>query len=260
MSCASFESLVRKISGKADVLYFHVKGEPLLHPHLTDLLDIARRAGFAVHLTTNGTLLEKECASLLHKDNLEKINISLHSLPQFSKNEQKRLTASILESSEKLCEANRKTNPRFLISLRLWTKDNVGETAEGIRIIEDFYSLENGFIAGRLESKNSMIVHPGLVIHTAETFVWPSLDGTDFGPSGWCLALRDQAGILVDGTVVPCCLDGDGIISLGNIFTSEWDEIMASPRARGLYDGFSRRLAVEPLCQRCGFRTRFNGA
>jgi radical SAM protein with 4Fe4S-binding SPASM domain len=63
--------------------------------------------------------------------------------------------------------------------------------------------------------------------------------------------------VLADGTVVPCCLDHNGDIPLGNLFTQSMEEILASSRANALYDGFSHRKAVEPLCQTCGYARRF---
>ncbi len=82
--------------------------------------------------------------------------------------------------------------------------------------------------------------------------------GEDLGEQGFCMGLRDQIAVLSDGTVVPCCLDHEGDIALGNLFTSPLSEILASQRARALYDGFSRRLATEPLCRRCAYRVRFD--
>ena len=63
--------------------------------------------------------------------------------------------------------------------------------------------------------------------------------------------------MLVDGTVVPCCLDHEGDIPLGNLFDTSMEEILASPRARALYEGFSRGKPPEALCRRCGFAERF---
>jgi len=127
----------------------------------------------------------------------------------------------------------------------------------GIRNIEAFFDLRSGFIAETLQTAESIIIKPGIVVHTAETFVWPSLTGQDFGPNGYCLALRDQAAILVDGTVVPCCLDGNGNLSLGNVLHEEWETILSSDRAQSIYRSFSDRKITEPLCRRCGYRTRF---
>ena len=69
----------------------------------------------------------------------------------------------------------------------------------------------------------------------------------------FCYALRNQIGILVDGTVVPCCLDHGGNLSLGNLFEQSLDHILSSPRALAIYRGFTNHMAVEPLCQHCGY-------
>ncbi len=61
----------------------------------------------------------------------------------------------------------------------------------------------------------------------------------------------------MDGTVVPCCLDHEGDIPLGNLFAQELDEIMSTEKARNIFNGFSQRQALEPLCRRCGYARRF---
>ena len=96
----------------------------------------------------------------------------------------------------------------------------------------------------------------GLYLEQAEKFDWPDLDAPE-AEVRFCLALRDQAAVLCDGTVVPCCLDHEGDIPLGNLFRQELEEILAGPRARALYDGVSRGKPPEALCRRCGFATRF---
>ena len=88
-------------------------------------------------------------------------------------------------------------------------------------------------------------------------FDWPDMSAEELGENCFCYGLRDQVGVLCDGTVVPCCLDHDGDIPLGNLFERELDEILVSPRAGAIREGFSHRLAVEELCRRCGYARRF---
>ena len=85
-------------------------------------------------------------------------------------------------------------------------------------------------------------------------FEWPDSEQAEFqGKDVFCYALRNQIGVLVDGSVVPCCLDHDGDITLGNLFYQSLDEILSSPRAKALYDGFTQHTATECLCRRCGY-------
>ena len=73
-----FSDLLPKLRPYTDFLYFHLMGEPLLHPHLERFLALAGEAGFKVILTTNGTLLRKKMEILRNAPALHKINISLH--------------------------------------------------------------------------------------------------------------------------------------------------------------------------------------
>lgn len=252
-----FERIVSRLEGRANGLLFHVKGEPLLHPDLAELLSIAGGSGFPVTITTNGTHLESARASLAGKKNLHRLNVSLHSLAQFPGGKRAALMGSILSASDELVAENRRANPDFLVSYRLWTRDRTGETLEALEAIALRYGVARPLLDEVLAGRNGIKLAPGLALHAADTFDWPSLAAADFGERGFCRALRDHAGILVDGTVIPCCLDGDGAIELGNALTDDWDAIMDSPRARALYDGFTARKAVEPLCRRCGYRLRF---
>ena len=70
---------------------------------------------------------------------------------------------------------------------------------------------------------------------------------------GSCHALRKQIGVLSDGTVVPCCMDTSGVMGLGNLFTQELSEILASKRAVAMKKGFERGEFTEKLCQQCEF-------
>ena len=88
-------------------------------------------------------------------------------------------------------------------------------------------------------------------------FQWPALHEEEDDGKGFCHGLRNQAGILANGTVIPCCLDGEGIINLGNINNDSFSNIIEGERATNIVDGFSRRVAVEELCRKCGYRKRF---
>ena len=91
-----------------------------------------------------------------------------------------------------------------------------------------------------------------------QKFAWPDIERIDPTDSVFCYGLRDQFGVLVDGTVVPCCLDSDGNIPLGNVYQQPLAEILTSPRAQALHDGFSCRRPTEELCRRCGYAQRYS--
>jgi radical SAM protein with 4Fe4S-binding SPASM domain len=258
MTEGEFERVLERLGGAAPLLYFHVKGEPLLHPLVGRFLDLAGQHGFSVNITTNGTLLGSRIPDLIGKTALARVNVSLHSLGAFPDAAREATLRDILESAETLVAGNRETRPGFLVSYRLWTADDAESTDRTLTALAGFYGIDATDIRNKLGASSGFRIHANAAIHTAETFRWPSLAEEDCGETGFCRGLRDQAAILADGTVVPCCLDGDGVVNLGNIFESDFRDILASPRARALYDSFTDRKIREPLCRRCGYRAKFS--
>ena len=75
MSEEDLVRLLEKLRGETQYLYFHLMGEPLLHPSLGRFLTLAGEKGFRVILTTNGTLLPERGQTLLEAPALYKINL-----------------------------------------------------------------------------------------------------------------------------------------------------------------------------------------
>ncbi|MFX3635150.1 MAG: radical SAM/SPASM domain-containing protein [Candidatus Pristimantibacillus sp.] len=255
----AFTNRLDQIKPHTDYIYFHLKGEPLLHPKIDELLDISHERGFKVNITTNGTLLQKNKHKLLTKPAIRQMNFSLHSFDGHEGSTDKEGYIGNVLSFVR--EALEQTN--MIISLRLWNLDTDNVTnAERSRNRELLAAIEKEF---NLDYKIDEKVVPGSGVKLADRvylnqdheFQWPDLNAPEDDGKGFCHGLRNQAGILVDGTVVPCCLDGEGVINLGNINDTPFSEIVESERANNLVDGFSRREAVEELCRKCGYRQRF---
>ena len=131
-----------------------------------------------------------------------------------------------------------------------------GLNSDILKMLEE--NLELDFSIGeKLQETNRIKLKDKVYLNMAEKFEWPDIQIDSLGEEVFCHGLRNQIGILVDGTVVPCCLDSEGNINLGNIFEKSMKDIVEDKRARDIYDGFSRRRAVEELCKKCGYATRF---
>ena len=246
LSPAEFETLAGKLRGWTEYLYFHLMGEPLLHPQLGELLQIASENKFYVNLTTNGTLLDKTAEALLNAPALHRINLSLQS---WEANTEKQSIFDYVNSCAGF--ARRAAQGGTLVSLRLW--NGGGAEARNAEILD---LLHAAFPEQWQTAQKNTVLAPNVFLEFGEKFDWPDMAAGETGAC-FCRGLRDQIGVLCDGTVVPCCLDAEGTLALGNLFETELADILASDRARAIYDGFSRREAVEPLCQRCGYATRF---
>ena len=251
LSPEEFRCLASRLAGHTEYLYLHVMGEPLLHPRLAEILDIAAALGFKICLTTNGTLLDRALPTLLSARKLHKISVSLHS---FEGNDGAEDLAGYISRCARACRAL--ADAGVICALRLWNEGGKNEkNAQIFSILSQEFSKNIGDIP--LDIRGNRKLDQRLYLESAEKFDWPDMGAAPVGTE-FCLGLRQQAAVLCDGTVVPCCLDGEGQIPLGNLFTQELEEILTSPRARAMVEGFSRRCPTEELCRRCGYATRFN--
>ena len=256
MDKESFEHIVKNIRPYTEHVYFHLMGEPFLNKELGHFLEISKENQLKVNITTNGTLISEVKDILINAQALRQVNISLHSFE--ANEEQIDFNEYINNIINFVKEATEKTN--IICSLRLWNLDTKYNASNNLNI-DIFELLEQEFelncdLKECLKEKNSFKLKNNVYISMGEKFKWPSLNEEELGERAFCYGLRDQIGILVDGTVVPCCLDSEGSIPLGNIFDSSLEEILNSKRANEIYDGFSGRKAVEELCKRCGFINR----
>jgi len=196
-------------------------------------------------ITTNGTLLQKRGEELLAAD-LHKVSISLHSFEEGNDEIQRRYLAQVADFAEK------GANKGVLISFRLWNKGFDGGKND---ITESF--LRERLPGDWTKNSRGYRIRDKIYLEWGDRFLWPDQEAPDLGREVTCYGLRDHFGILCDGSVVPCCLDSDGVITLGNIFQESIEDILSSSRAKAIAEGFRCRKATEELCRRCGYARRF---
>jgi len=242
-----FALLLTRLRPWTDYLYFHLMGEPLCHPRLERFLALAGEAGFKVILTTNGTLLPRRQEALLDAAGLHKVNISLHA---FEANDLSMPFEAYLEG----CFAfGRAAEGKKLVVYRLWNGGGAQEKNEQI-----LCRLKGWFPEPWTQERRGLRIAQRVYLEYGDKFDWPDLAAPDGGEGVFCYGLRDQIGVLCDGTVVPCCLDHEGDIPLGNLLEQGLEDILAAPRTQAVCRGFEQGKAAEELCRRCGFaRSRF---
>lgn len=257
MSREDFCRVLEKIKGKSKYLYLHLLGEPMLHPLLPTFCAMAKEAGFEVMLTTNGTKV-KECGNFVFSEgNVKKISISLQAA-EFTKGENASIFGEEFDkylSDIAVFSQNCAKNDVICV-LRLW---NIEDGVDNSQIHQKLHELFPGnWIKNRSGYKLFDVPKGEMEVYLeyGEKFEWPDKNAPERKVS-FCYALRDQIGILCDGTVVPCCLDADGEISLGNIFEKDFDEILSCERAKKLAESFEKRQPCEKLCKSCGYAQRF---
>lgn len=229
-----FKLLLDKLKGYTNYLYFHLMGEPLIHPNINELIDLGSKS-FKINITTNGYFIDK----IKDNKNINQINISLHSFDEkYNKNLDDYLNNIIL-SVDKLIVNN------TIINYRLWTntkyKNNI------INKLNQYYKVD---INGNTKIRDNIF------IEFDTEFIWPNLNNNYYNENGTCMGLRTHIGILVDGTIVPCCLDTNGIINMGNIYYDNLDDVLNIERIKNMKLGFENNKKVENLCKHCNFYDR----
>jgi len=229
MSVEEFQYIINEIKPYTDYIYLHVKGEPLLHPELEQILQICEDNHIRINITTNGTMVRKQL-DILTAHQVHQINISMHSADDNSNIDLDEYVKDLFYSCN---EINRLTNTE--ISLRLWNTPN----------------------DPNLFGQSNCKIRQHLYVNVRSPFEWPDINNAYANESGTCQGLKTHLAILCDGTVVPCCLDGNGIINLGNIFCTHLSDILSEKRCNDMINNFRNRKACEPLCVHCSFKERF---
>ena len=246
MTEEEFSVMLPKLRPWSDYLYFHLMGEPLCHPHLEHFLHLAGEYGFKVILTTNGTLLHRHQEMLLHAPSLHKVNISLHA---FEAND---LSMPFSEYLHQCFSFGRALEGKKLVVYRLWNQGGADEkNAEILNTMKTYFSTT------WQEERRGFRIGERVYLEHGDKFDWPDLNAKADGEHVFCYGLLDQIGILCDGTVVPCCLDHEGDIALGNLHQESLEDILEKPRSQEIHLGFQRKKAVEELCRKCGYARRF---
>ena len=257
MDLELFREVVRQVAPLTELICFHLMGEPLVHPDLPLMLDICEEYQANIFLVTNGVLMRPDKFELLLHPRFYQINFSLHSyFDKFPDSDGNRYLQRIFEFTELAM----KERPELYLNYRLWNlqqprQDTVANKSLLERVAERFDFTVPEVMDVR--NQKSFRIKDRLYLHFDTEFIWPSLDLPILGQRGTCYGLRSHFGVLVDGTVVPCCLDKEASIPLGNIKDTAVTDILSSPRATTILKGFQEKRLVEKLCQRCQYIERF---
>ena len=253
-----FESIVKQAKAYTNEIACHVVGDPLTQSNLHAYLDVLHKHGLKAMLTTSGYFLKKHSYDTLFHPCVKQINISLNS---FNKNDTSLTFEQYINPVLALCEAKLERKEDLFINLRVWNLDEMmSERAFNETLFEKLSSTFNTKLSLNSiykERPKSIRLASKVLVHFDNYFEWPSLNNKIYG-DGTCQGLQSHVAILASGKVVPCCLDCDGIIELGDLHEYTLDEILTSKRAINMLEGFKEGKAIEELCQKCSYKERFN--
>ncbi len=268
MTVDEFTHIINSTKVHGENFYLHVMGEPTAHPHFAKFLKICKDNGVKVNITTNGTLLDRVGDSII--ENLPRsVSVSMHSFEANS------LNKDMIAYLDKIMDFCKKSiGSGITVELRLWNFDRESIydknqlNGQIVDYLEENLSLDFDLrqaMARKFDEmetshtrKFNFRLKDRIFLGMAQHFDWPDINKEERYFDGFCYGLRNQIAILAGGDVVPCCLDSEGNIVLGNIHEKSLQEIFDSQRAQALYTGFTHRKAVEPLCQTCGYMKMYD--
>ena len=233
LSLDNFKIIMSKLDGYTKYLYFHLMGEPLIHKDINELIDIGSTK-YNINITTNGYNIKR----IKDNKNIHQINISLHSYDKKYNKTLDEYLNDIFLSVDKLSE-------NTIISYRMWV-DSVYKT-DIINMLNNKYNV---IIDGNTKLRDN------IYFEYDTEFIWPDINNNYYTECGSCMGLRTHIGILVDGSIVPCCLDYNGYLKLGNIYKDDLSIILNSDKVKNMIDGFKNNKKIEELCKHCNFYDR----
>lgn len=254
MNIDFFEQIIEQIKPYTKLVALHVLGDPLVVSNLTKYLDIIQKHNLKAMITTTGYHLDKSLFQTLSHQSIKQINFSLNS---YNKNAMHKTFGQYFEPIIEFCKYKVQNRLNSFINLRLWNLDAQNSEEEFNHKVFKSIHEKFGVDIKSKNSKESIRLDNKVLLQFDQYFQWPSLDNDIVG-DGYCHALSSQVAILSNGVVVPCCLDCDGVIELGNLHSNTFDAILHSKKAQDIIKGFKNNIAVEPLCQKCSYKERFN--
>ena len=245
MTIDEFSYILDKLQKHTKYIYYHLMGEPFTHPQLSEFIKLAGESGYKSIITTNGTLLKSRGEKILSAG-VHKVNVSLHSFEEELSEKHSDYVNEVAKFAK--IAADKGT----IVVLRLWNNGfDEGKNDITIKLLQETIS------GCWLKNTRGIKIRDKIFLEWGERFEWPDSGAEVKGDKFYCYGLKDHFGVLCDGTVVPCCLDSDGVINLGNIFNEDIDAILDSQRAKDIVSSFRCGKASEDLCKRCGYAQRF---
>ena len=254
ISLEFFEEIIQQAKVFTKEIACHVVGDPLTLSNLSEYLDIIHKYKMKAMLTTSGYFMKKHTFETLFHPAVKQINISLNA---FNKNDTTLSFEQYIKPILRLCHEKVAQKKEIFINLRMWNLDEA--MSEESFNQEVFSKLEENFLL-KLEykgAKESIRLDTKVLLHFDNYFEWPSLTNPNYG-HGTCQGLNSHIGILANGDVVPCCLDNEAVMKLGNLKIETLENILHGQRATDMRNGFKEAYCSEEMCQKCSYKNRFN--
>ncbi|WQT08045.1 SPASM domain-containing protein [Helicobacter pylori] len=243
-----FEKICKEAAPLTPIITFHVLGDPCKLKNLNHYLNAAKRFSLKVDLVTSGAYLHN--FETLLQDAIYQISISLDAgLDNHNKLNQHRYIQKILEFCRYKCEKNSE------VFLNLRIQDSTLEKHQNL--IKPFLESFECVSLETLKSQGRARLFKKSFLNIQKTFKWPNLNAQNplnqESKTPYCYGLIKQIAILSNGVVVPCCMDTQAHINLGDLNHTPLKDILNSQKAMAIKTHFLKGEALELLCKNCSY-------
>ena len=259
MSLEKFDDLNFQLKPYTKELAYHMVGDPLVLSNLNEYLNISLKHDLKVNITTTANNINEKHYKALMNPTIKQINFSINS---YNANSHKKSLDEYLNPILDFVKFAQEQKHEYFINFRIWNLDEEKSAKEFNKKVFDKINetfntnidLENVY----KERPKNIRIDRKIFFNFDEYFNWPSLENEIVSSNSFCYGLDSHFGILTSGDVVPCCLDQNACINLGNTNTTQISDILNSNRVKAIQNGFRKNIVVEELCQKCEYRTRFD--
>lgn len=259
MSLEQFDSLNFQLKPYTKELAYHVVGDPLVLTNLNEYLNISLKYGLKVNITTTANNINEKHYETLLNSTIKQINFSINS---YNANSHKKSLDEYLEPIINFVKFAQSRKHEYFINFRIWNLDEEKSAKEfNTKVfdkINEAFNTEINIEEVYKQRPKNIRIDRKIFFNFDEYFNWPSLNNEIVSTKGFCYGLDSHFGILTNGDVIPCCLDQNAVVNLGNTNNTQIEDILKSKKVLDIQKGFKKNILVEELCQKCEYRTRFD--
>jgi len=265
MPLDTFKKIVSRLEG-VKLLTLTGWGEPLIHPHIFEMIAYCKARSFSVKFTTNGTLLTSDFRKRIIESGLDEISISIESVKKVSEDGHSSL--DVLQYVEDLVKERKGSIPQMTLQATLHKGEgqdiydvirfgkeagveriNLGRL--DLRFSGDLKRLSAQEESAILQEADRLGKELAIRVDSIQYTLFDGIERTAYKilkPAlhrfgRYCLRLYDYIYINQQAEVTPCC--GMPKYSVGNLFEKELGEIW-----RGREFGYFREHHKR-ICGRC---------
>ena len=259
MNLEEFDKLNSQVKKFTKELAYHIVGDPLVLSNLNEYLNISKNHGLKVNIVTTANNMTAKHHEVLMNETIRQINFSLNS---YNANSHKKSLDEYLNPIFEFVKYAQNKKHEYFINFRIW---NIDENKSAYEFNNQVFSKINEYFGSNIntdeiykQKPKNIRISRKLFIHFDDYFNWPDLKNDIVSKTGTCYGLDSHFGILSTGELVPCCLDQNACVDLGNVFENSVEDILNSKRVKDIQNGFKNNILIEEFCQKCEYRTRFD--